>query len=78
MPTLHIDTDQLLELLLQLDAAERWRLLVKFAEGSRAQMEETRAFAEERLRHLSAERGLDWDSLTEEQREDFVEELLDS
>mgnify|MGYP007002413385 CR=1 FL=1 len=31
---------------------------------------------EDRLRQLCAERGLDWDKLTEEEREIFVDNML--
>ena len=32
---------------------------------------------ERRLRELAAQRGIDWDALTDDQRQDFVGELLD-
>lgn len=35
------------------------------------------AQGEQRLRELSAQRGVDWDSLNDDQRQDFVSELLD-
>ena len=34
------------------------------------------AEGEERLRQLAFQRGLNWDGLTDEQREDFINDLL--
>jgi len=76
MPTLKIEPDQLLDMLLQLEPDERIKILLKLAEPARARMEEHRAFAEQQLRTIAAERGLKWDTMSEEERETFIDELL--
>lgn len=76
MPVLEIRTEQLLDLLQQLAPEERIALLLKLAEPARTRMVERRAFAEQQLRAIAAERGLNWDAMSEEEREAFVDELL--
>ncbi len=76
MPVLQIGTEQLLELLQQLEPEERLQLLFKLAERAREQMERHRTFAENQLRTMAAERGLNWDTMSEEERESFVDDLL--
>ncbi len=33
-------------------------------------------YAEDRLRSVASERGLDWDRMSEEQREEFIDDLI--
>lgn len=76
MPVLKVKAEQLLELVEQLSPEERLQLLFKLAQPARARMEIHRNFAEQRLRTLAAERGLDWDTLSEAEREAFVDDLI--
>ncbi len=76
MPVLQIGTEQLLELLKQLEPEERLQVLFKLAEQARDRMEQHRTFAESRLRAIAAGRGLDWDAMSEEERQNLVDDLL--
>ncbi len=76
MPVLQIGTEQLLELLKQLEPEERLQVLFKLAEQARDRMEQHRTFAESRLRAIAAGRGLDWDAKSEEERQNLVDDLL--
>ncbi len=76
MPTLELNAEQIEKLVEQLKPEERLRLLMKLAASARLRMEQHRVTAEARLRTLTAERGLDWDALSEEQRIEFVDDLL--
>jgi len=44
--------------------------------ASQARREPRMDFAEEQLRRLCAERGLDWNAMTDEEREAFVDDLM--
>ncbi len=76
MPLLKIGTEQLVELVQQLEPEERLQLLFQLAQQAHERVEKHRAFAEERLRSLASQRGLDWDTMSEAMREQFVDELL--
>lgn len=76
MPVLEISAEQVASLVEQLPPEERRRLLLQLGASARLRMEHHRVQAEQRLRTLAAERGLDWDALTEEQRIEWIDELL--
>lgn len=76
MPVIELSAEQVAQLVEQLSPEERLQVLLQLASSARTRMETHRTEAEQRLRTLAAERGLDWDALTEEQRMEFVDELL--
>ncbi len=76
MPVLQIGTEQLMELIQQLEPEERIQLLLRLAEQVKKRMKQHRAYAEQQLRAIANERGLNWDTMSEEERTEFVGELL--
>lgn len=76
MPVIELSAEQVAQLVEQLSPEERLKVLLRLADTARTRMATHRVEAESRLRRLAAERGLDWDTLTEEQRVEFVDELL--
>ncbi|MCW5934705.1 MAG: hypothetical protein KIT45_10495 [Fimbriimonadia bacterium] len=76
MPVLKVKPEQIVELVEQLSPEERLEILLKLAQPARERMKAHREFASQRLREIAAERGLDWDDLTEEARETFVDNLI--
>jgi hypothetical protein len=76
MSILELNDEQVISIVRQLPAARKRTALLALAQDSQARREERRRFGEAQLRRASAERGLDWDSLSEEDREAFVENLL--
>ena len=75
MPTIRISEEQILESLSQLSADGRRGALCKLLPVA---VDLDRAIERNRLRieALARERGLEWKSLTEEQREILVDEIL--
>ena len=57
-------------------AEERRALLLAIAEQAAANREARIDRAETQFRQLCTERGLDWDAMTEAERENFVDDLL--
>jgi hypothetical protein len=53
-----------------------YKVYVKQSDRSETVNTNLNLWGEERLRLLFAERGLNWDDMTEEQREEFVDMLL--
>lgn len=76
MSVLELTDEQVVSLVRQLPAARKREALLALAQESQARRDERLRFGEAQLRGLCAERGLDWDKLTEDEREQFVNRLL--
>ena len=74
--TVELTTDQVIGFVQQMPAEERRALLLAIAEQAAANREARIDRAEIQLRQLCADRGLDWDKMTETEREDFVDDLI--
>ncbi len=75
MPTLELTDEQVVELVKQLPPERQRAALLALAEGATQSREQRMKYAEEQLRRACAERGLDWDKMSEDQREAFVDDL---
>jgi len=76
MATLSLTDDQVVQLVKQLPPHCKQRVLMDLT-AERDQWWQTAARDGERdMRRLAAARGLDWDKMTEAQREAFVDDLL--
>jgi hypothetical protein len=76
MPTLELTDEQVMELVKQLPPERKREALFALAEAARARREERLDYAEAQLRRLCAERGLDWDAMSEDEREAFIDDLV--
>jgi phosphatidylserine/phosphatidylglycerophosphate/cardiolipin synthase-like enzyme len=76
MPTVELSETHVVDLVKQLPPDKQRAALLALAEGAAQRCEDRMQFAEAQLRRLAADRGLDWDKLSEEAREAFVDELL--
>ena len=76
MPTMTLTNEQVVDLVKQLPPAEKRRALLALAEEAQVQKQARMTYAEAQLRQLCAERGLNWDTLSEEEREIFIDDLL--
>ncbi len=77
MAALQITDDQIVDLVRQLPPATRADLLLKLSTAGRQSRTEIRTRMERRIREVCRERGLDWDSMDDEARQDFVEDWLE-
>jgi hypothetical protein len=75
MPTLELTDEQVLELVKQLPPEQQRAALLALAAGSEERAE-LRALAQTQLRRLATNRGLDWDEMTEDQREALIDDLV--
>ena len=66
----------MISLVRRLPAERRRAALLALAQDAQGRREERLRFGEEQLRRACAERGLDWDRLSEDEREAFVDDLL--
>ena len=76
MSVLELTDEQVISLVRQLPATRKREALLALAEDAEARHDERMCIAETQLRRLCAERGMDWDRLPEDQREEFVDSLL--
>ena len=67
---------QVLDIIGTLSAERRRMVLYELARDSREAWERNTAYAEEQLHRLAGERGQDWDRMDDEQRLQFVDDLL--
>lgn len=75
MPMLELTDAQVLELVKQLPPDRQRAALLALAAGAE-QRAERRALAETQLRRLCGERGRDWDKMTADEREEFIDDLM--
>jgi hypothetical protein len=68
--------EQIVEAFQQLSPEQKRRALFALAEQAQANRPARMAFAEHQIRRLARERGLDWDALSEAEREAFVDDLI--
>jgi hypothetical protein len=76
MPMLELTDAQVVELVKQLSPEQQRAALLALAAGVVQQREERMQHAEAQLRRASAERGLAWDTMSEDEREAFIDDLL--
>ncbi len=73
---LKLTTDQVIGLVQQMPPKEKRAVLLALAEQAEANRAAHMDYAEAQLRKLCASRGLDWDTMTEAERENFVDDLI--
>ena len=76
MTVLELNDEQVISIVRQLPAASKRTALLALAQDAQARREERIRFGEAQLRRTSAKRGLDWDRMSEDERETFVDDLL--
>ena len=76
MSVLELNDEQVISIVRQLPAARKRTALLALAQDAQARHEERMRFSEAQLRRACSERGLDWDHLLEDERENFVDDLL--
>ena len=74
--TIELTTEQLIDFIQQMPPKEKRAVLVALAERTRVGEKERMKYAESQVRQLCASRGLNWDTMTEEEREDFIDDLV--
>lgn len=76
MTVLELSDEQVISLVRQLPAERKRAALLALAQDAQARRDERLQLGEAQLRRATAERGLDWDRLSEDEREAFVNDLL--
>ena len=76
MATLELTDDQVLQLVKQLPARRQQDLLRSLLGGQWSTWEKLPSEGEVGARRAAAQRGLNWDAMSEEQRESFIDDVV--
>lgn len=76
MPILELTEEQVVDLVKQLPPERQRAALLALATGAGQRRAERIKYAEEQLRRVSAQRGLNWDTMSEEEREALIDDLV--
>ena len=76
MGSVELSDEQVISLVRGLPAERKRAALLALAQDAQAGRQDRLRFGEAQLRRACAERGLDWDRLSEDERESFVDALL--
>ena len=74
--TIELTTEQIIDVIQQMPPKEKRTILIALAEKASSGHEERMKYAESQVRQLCASRGLNWDTMTETEREDFIDDLV--
>lgn len=74
--TLKLTTEQIIDFIQQIPPEEKLAVLTTLAEQAHAEHDEQIKYGEAKVRKISAARGLDWDAMTQEERIDFIDDLV--
>lgn len=76
MPLVELTEEQVIAMVRQLPPERKQAVLIALAADSTARRDERMALAEAGLRKACAQRGRDWDCMTEDEREAFTDDLI--
>ena len=74
--TIELTTEQIIDFIQQMPPKEKRAALIALAEKASKGQEERMKYAEAQVQQLCLSRGLNWDTMTEEEREDFIDDLV--
>ncbi|GIV15410.1 MAG: hypothetical protein KatS3mg022_0845 [Armatimonadota bacterium] len=76
MPTLELTNEQVIQLVKQLPPDQQKMLLQHLLTSVWGTWEELSRYGAARVRQVAAQCGLDWDAMSEAQREAFIDDLI--
>jgi hypothetical protein len=76
MANVEFATDQIVDLVLPLPSKRKREVLFALAAKSQTGQDQRMRIAEQQLRRLCAARGLDWDCMSEDEREALADGLI--
>ncbi|CCH93887.1 MAG: hypothetical protein IM550_23945 [Microcystis sp. M54BS1] len=76
MPNLTLSNEQVIELVKQLPEAQQQELFRFLIQRQWGNMEAITDYGSQQAKIVAAERGYDWDTMTEDEREEFIDEIV--
>ena len=74
--TLELTTEQIINLVQQMPPEEKFLVVRALTKETSAEREARMKYAESKVRKVCAARGLDWDAMGEEERLDFINDIV--
>lgn len=74
--TIKLTTEQVIDFIQQIPPEEKFTVLTTLAEQAHADHAEQIKYGEKKMRQICAARGLDWDAMTEEERINFIDDIV--
>ena len=74
--TIELTTEQVIDLVQQMPPKEKFLVVRALTKETPAEREERMTYAESKVRKVCAERGLDWDAMSEDERLYFINDLV--
>jgi hypothetical protein len=76
MAVLELTKEQIFDLVRQMAPAQKREMLLWLAQSGPQQRAQRQQFAEAQLRSLCAHRGRNWDTMSADEREAFIDDLI--
>ena len=76
MPNLTLSNEQVIELFKQLPEAQQQELFRFLIQRQWGNMEAITDYGSQQAKIVAAERGYDWDTMTEEEKEEFIDKIV--
>ena len=76
MPNLTLSNEQVIELVKQLPEAQQQELFRFLIQRQWGNMEAITDYGSQQAKIVAAERSYDWDTMTEDEREEFIDEIV--
>ncbi|MDE0637034.1 MAG: hypothetical protein OXI43_14450 [Candidatus Poribacteria bacterium] len=74
--TIELTTGQVVDLIQQMPPKEKLTVLKELAKQAQSGRAERMKYAESKIREVCAARGLDWDTMTEDERLYFIDDIV--
>ncbi|MDE0314394.1 MAG: hypothetical protein OXM61_05805 [Candidatus Poribacteria bacterium] len=74
--TIELTTEQIIDLIQQMPSEEKLSVVRALAKETPAEREERMKYAESKVRKVCASRGLDWDTMSEDERLYFIDDIV--
>ena len=76
MASVELTTEQVIELVRQLPSEDKRNVLLALATSAQSSQEQRLALGEKQLRRLAAERGSNWDYMSDDERQALADDLI--
>lgn len=76
MASVELTTEQVIDLIKSLSADSKRDILLALAEDSKSSLSERMALADRQLREIAGQRGLNWGSMSDDERQAMTDDLI--
>ena len=74
--TIKLTTEQIIDTIQQMPGEEKLAVVLALAKESLPQRAERMQYLESKVRDVCTDRGLNWDTMTDEDRQDFINDIV--